>query len=173
MHPAIPYSRILVILGSIAMLVGALDLMEGSLVILPGSALVALGTCFGNQNHRCIVYRIWVFILIAIGVGAIWGFTMLGGIGGKTGYSEWWGLLMLPYLIGWTMGIWGPGSPRWVLALGILVSLFHLWLVTVIMGRRNQFDAIALALGLLGLVTIAGCIFRWKTINASKLLAAS
>jgi hypothetical protein len=114
-----------------------------------------------------------VFILIAIGVGAIWGFTMLGGIGGKTGYSEWWGLLMLPYLIGWTMGIWGPGSPRWVLALGILVSLFHLWLVTVIMGRRNQFDAIALALGLLGLVTIAGCIFRWKTINASKLLAAS
>ena len=35
-------SRILVIVGGIAMLVGAIDPLEGSVLILPGSALVAL-----------------------------------------------------------------------------------------------------------------------------------
>ena len=35
------WSRILIVVGGIAMLVGALDPMEGSLVILPGSGMVA------------------------------------------------------------------------------------------------------------------------------------
>ena len=44
------WSRILVIVGSIAMLVGALDPMEGSVVILPGSGLVALGPSSVKAN---------------------------------------------------------------------------------------------------------------------------
>jgi len=64
------WSPILINVGSIAMLVGALDPMEGSLVILPGSGLVALGTFLGQSERRWIAYRTWVFILIAIGVGA-------------------------------------------------------------------------------------------------------
>ena len=66
------WSRILIIVGSIAMLVGALDPMEGSVVILPGSGGVALGTFLGQSERRWIAYRVWVFILIAIGVGALW-----------------------------------------------------------------------------------------------------
>jgi hypothetical protein len=44
------WSRVLIIVGSIAMLVGAVDPMEGSLIILPGSGLVALGTFLGRTN---------------------------------------------------------------------------------------------------------------------------
>ena len=35
-------------------------------------------------------------LLIAIGVGALWGLSMFGGIGGKSGHSIWWGVLILP-----------------------------------------------------------------------------
>jgi hypothetical protein len=168
MNPASLWSRILVVIGSVAMLVGALDLMEGSLVILPGSGLVALGTFFGHRERRWIIYRTWVFILIAIGVGAIWGFTMIGGIGGNSGHSEWWELLVVPYLLGWTMGIWGPGSPRWLLALGILVGAFHLWLVTMILQRGNKFPSVAIALGVLGVVTIIGCFIRWMRLASAS-----
>jgi Na+/phosphate symporter len=45
-------SRILIIVGSIAMLVGALDPMEGAGVIFLGSGLVVLGT-FVGQSERC------------------------------------------------------------------------------------------------------------------------
>jgi hypothetical protein len=121
------WSHILIVLGSIGMVVGAIDPMEGSLVILPGSLLVALGTFLGQCERHLIAYRVWVFILVAIGVGAMWGLSMVGGFGGKSGLSMWWGVLILPYLIGWSMGIWGPGSPRWLLLLGTGVGLWYLF----------------------------------------------
>lgn len=80
-------SRILVIAGSIGMLVGAIDPMEGSLLILPGSALWALGTYLGQAEHRFITYRVWAFLLIAIGVGSLWGLSAVGGFGGTSGRS--------------------------------------------------------------------------------------
>ena len=119
------WSRILVIVGSIAMLAGAIDPMEGSVVILAGSGLVALGAFLGQGERRLIAYRVWVFILIMIGVGALWGLSNLGGIGGKSGRSMWWGVLILPYLIGWC---WESGGRArragcycwaWWLAFGI------------------------------------------------------
>jgi len=155
------WSRILIIIGSIAMLVGALDPMEGSLVILPGSGLFALGTFLGQNERRWIAYRVGVFILIAIGVGALW---VLPSFGGNSGRSMWWGLLILPYLIGWSMGVWGPGSPRWLLALGIAVGLFYLALTQLVMTRGGgQHRAVgAIVIGALGLLTIVGCIVRLR-----------
>jgi hypothetical protein len=159
------WSRILVIGGSIAMVVGAIDPMEGSLLILPGSGLVALGTFLGQGKRRLIVYRVWVFILIAIGVGAMWGLTMIGGIGGSSGRSVWWGVLILPYLIGWSMGIWGPGSPRWMLWLGIVVGLlYQAILVKAVMGLARHHGTMPLApsiiISTLGVLTIVGCLIR-------------
>src|ERR1035437_521846 len=101
------WSRILVIVGGIAMLVGALDPMEGSVVILPGSGLFALGTFLGQHERRLITYRVWVFILIAIGVGAMWGLSAIGGFGGTSGRSMWRGVLILPYLIWMVHGYLG------------------------------------------------------------------
>jgi len=169
------WSRILIIVGSIAMLVGALDPMEGSVVILPGSGLVALGTFLGQSQRRWIAYRVWVFILIAIGVGAMWGLTSVGGFGGNSGRSMWWGVLMLPYLIGWSMGIWGPGSPRWLLVLGIVVGLFYLSILPLIVkhGTGEHRYVGAIVIGALGVLTIVGCISRLRKRTGGKEIDAT
>ncbi|MBI3848873.1 MAG: hypothetical protein HY298_01080 [Verrucomicrobia bacterium] len=99
------WSRMLIMVGSIAMLVGALDPLEGSLVILPGSGVVTLGTFLSNSGRGLRIYWIWIFILIAAGVGAMFVLSACGGIGGRSGHSMWWGLLILPYPIGWIMGM--------------------------------------------------------------------
>jgi hypothetical protein len=161
------WSRILIIVGSIAMLVGALDPMEGSLVILPGSGFVALGTFLGRCERRQIAYRVWVFTLIAIGVGALWGLSMVGGIGGHSGYSMWWGVLILPYLVGWFMGIVGPASPRWLLMLGIVVGLWYLAILGMVLkgSVRHGGDmglAPVIVIGTIGALTIGGCISRLR-----------
>ena len=159
------WSRLLIMAGSGAMLLGAIDPLEGSVVILPGSGLVALGTYLEPSERRWLGCRLWTFILIAIGVGAMWGLTAVGGFGGKTGRSMWWGLLILPYLVGWSIGIWGPGSPRWVLLLGIGVGLWYCVILAMILrssGVQHGGQSIVpgLIIAALGLVTIGGCIIR-------------
>ena len=164
-NPRSLWSRILIILGSIGMLVGAIDPMEGSLIILAGSLLVAVGTFLSQGERHFIVYRVWVFILVAIGVGAMWGLSMVGGFGGKSGLSMWWGVLILPYLIGWSMGIWGPGSPRWLLLLGIVVGLWYLCFSTLalVLGRHSTMsDLPAITCAAIGVLTIGGCISRLR-----------
>ena len=158
------WARVLTISGYIAMLVGALDPLEGSVSILPGSGLVALGAFLSGSERRVVGYRVMVFVLIALGVGALWWSSSVGGFGGSGGLSLWWGLLVVPYLIGWSMGIWGPESPRWVLALGMAVGVFYLAITPLILSRGHGQDQglVATAVGALGLLTIAGCIFRWK-----------
>lgn len=105
MNPRNLWSRVLVIVGSIAMLVGAIDPLEGSVIILVGSGLVALGTFLAKASHQMIVYWIVIFSLITIGIGVMFALSAAGGIGGNSGHSMWWGILVLPYPIGWLMGI--------------------------------------------------------------------
>lgn len=167
MNATNPWARFLLIAGYITMLIGAIDPMEGSLLILPGSGLVALGTYFSDEEHSVFIYRLWVFFLILIGVGALFGFTMLGGIGGTTAYSIWWALLILPYPIGWSMGIWGPASPRWVLWSGIVVGIWYLCLPILITIIKDtiQLEApgfVEILLGAMGVLTISGCIYRLR-----------
>jgi hypothetical protein len=165
------WSRILLIVGFLGMLVGAIDPMEGSLLILPGSGLVALGAFLGEGERRVVAYRVLVFFLIVMGVGALWGLSAVGGFGGPSGRSNWWGVLILPYLIGWSMGIWGPGSPRWVVWVGIGVGLWHLWLASMVLKRSASQDWITsnlpgIVLAVIGLLTIAGCIHRLRKRSA-------
>jgi hypothetical protein len=101
------WSRILQTVGGIAMLVGTLDPLEGSLLILPGSGMVAVAMYLGGKDRRTVLYWAWVFGLIAVGVGALFGLSAAGGIGGKGGHSVWWGVLLLPYLAGWLMALAG------------------------------------------------------------------
>lgn len=153
----------LIMVGRIGMLVGAMDPMEGSLLILPGSGLVALGTFLGPCARRLIVYRTWVFVLITIGVGGLWGLSIAGGFGGSSGLSSWWGVLVLPYLIGWSMGVWGPGSPRWMLWLGIGVGLWYLMLFAMILMRSDGImSAPGVVIAAIGVLTISGCINRMR-----------
>jgi hypothetical protein len=104
------WSRILLTLSGIAMLLGTLDPLEGSLLILPGSAMAVLGMFLAGKNRRTLLYWAWAFILITVGVGAMFALSAVGGIGGKSGHSMWWGLLILPYPAGWLMALAGAIS---------------------------------------------------------------
>jgi hypothetical protein len=147
--------------------IGAIDPMEGSLVVLPGSGLVAVGAFLGQGERRLVAYRVWVFILILIGVGALWGLSSVGGFGGKSGLSMWWGVLILPYLIGWSLGIWGPGSPRWMLVSGIGVGLWYSTIAALVLKRSGGhhgggYDWPGIVIGAVGVLTIVGCISRLR-----------
>jgi len=162
------WARIVAVVGYILMLVGAIDPMEGSIIILPGSGLVAVGALIGRGEGRHVAYRMWVFLLIALGVGALWGLSLVGGFGGKSGHTLWWGVLIVPYLVGWSMGMWGPAVPRWVTMGGIVIGLLYLAIpVLVLMQARSNparpvFPAALVAIGLLALLTIAGCVIRLR-----------
>ncbi|TFC83650.1 hypothetical protein E3T24_11670 [Cryobacterium sp. TmT2-59] len=101
------WSRILVALGGIGMALGAVDPVEGSLLILLGSALVAFGLFLGKRERPVLLYSLWALVLIAFGVGALFALSAVGGIGGGSGRSMWWGVLILPYPIGWLMALVG------------------------------------------------------------------
>jgi len=105
MNGASRWSRILVIVGLVAMVIGALDPLEGSLVILPGTGLVALGALLGSRRHRVLLCS--SFVLVAAGVGALWWLSALGGFGGSSGRSNWWWCALLPYPVGWITGLVG------------------------------------------------------------------
>jgi hypothetical protein len=98
-----------------------------------------------------------VFSLIAIGVAALWGLSRAGGIGASSGVSPWWAVLMLPYPIGWSMGVWGPGSPRWMLWSGIGVGLWYVGLMAIALGKGMHVST-GIVIALVGVLTIGGCI---------------
>jgi hypothetical protein len=104
--PAI-WSRILMAVGLAGMLAGAIDPLEGSFVILPSVAVVALGTLIGKSRH--LVLLGWSFGLALLGVVAMVVLSWLGGIGGNSGRSMWWGVFILPYPIGWALGFISGG----------------------------------------------------------------
>lgn len=99
------WSRPLVIGGLAAMLLGALDPLEGSLIILPGAAAAALGARLGGTRWRSLL--LWSFVLVAVGVAALFAMSAVGGLGGSTGRSMWWALVLLPYPVGWVLGLIG------------------------------------------------------------------
>ena len=105
MKTTLLWSRILVIAGLVLMVFGAIDPLEGSIVILPGIGMVFIGAFLGKSRRRMLL--LWAFILAAAGIGALWGMSALGGIGGNTGRSMWWALVLVPYPAGWIMGLVG------------------------------------------------------------------
>lgn len=104
-------------IGVLCVLIGALDPMEGSVLILVGSGLLAAST-YRNREARWKWYA-GVFAAIAFGVFFLFFLSSLGGFGGKSNLSWWWGILILPYPIAWlflvvllALRLFGkPGSP--------------------------------------------------------------
>jgi hypothetical protein len=107
------WSRLLIIVGLAGMLGGAIDPLEGSFIILPCVGLAALGAVIGKSRQRMLLC--FSFVLVALGVAAMVVLSWLGGIGGNSGNSMWWGVFILPYPVGWFMGLIGA-------ALALIVS---------------------------------------------------
>jgi hypothetical protein len=107
MNAPVVWSRVLIIVGLVGMLLGAVDPLEGSFVILPSVGVVALGTLIGKSRQRVLLS--WSFVLVTLGVAAMVVLSWLGGIGGDSGHSVWWGVFILPYPVGWIMGLVSGG----------------------------------------------------------------
>ena len=105
--------RALFAVGIVAFVGGIVDPMEGSLVILAAS-VITLGALFlGHAERSATAYWMWVAVGMVVGVGALWGLSSVGGIGGNSGRSAWWGLSMLPYPVAWVAGM------RWLVVQAI------------------------------------------------------
>jgi hypothetical protein len=97
------WTRIVWIIGIVALIIGSIDPLEGSVVIAAGSGLMALSAFFKDDRHWKIFLA--TFIMIAIGVVLLFGISSIGGFGGTSSLSWWWGLLIVPYPIGWLVNI--------------------------------------------------------------------
>lgn len=97
------WTRVIYIIGVIALIIGAIDPIEGSVVIIAGSALLALSAYVTSDRHSKIFTV--SLIMIVIGVAFMFYFSSLGGFGGTSKLSWWLGLLILPFPIGWLMVI--------------------------------------------------------------------
>ena len=81
------------------MIVGALDPIEGSLLIAPGAVLLAYARHM-KKSKNYLLYTICA-ILIVTGVASLFYLSSLGGFGGNSRLSIWWGLTIIPYPAGW------------------------------------------------------------------------
>lgn len=103
MKKTMHWTRILYIIGVVGLIIGALDPLEGSVIISIGSLLIALATHITKDKHHKLF--LVTSISIVIGVFFLFYLSSLGGFGGTSKLSWWWGLLILPYPIGWLISI--------------------------------------------------------------------
>lgn len=97
------HGRSFAIAGLVVMLIGCLDPLEGSVLILAGAFLEALAGRLGAS--RLTRQAVLALGLIAIGVAAMFALSAVGGVGGRTGRSAGWGLLVAPYPVGLVLGL--------------------------------------------------------------------
>lgn len=126
MDKRILVARIMVFAGFAAIVVGTFDPLEGVFLIAPGSVTLALAAFLGGTRHRRVAYA--SVALIAAAFVLILGMSGLGGFGGNAPllHSNWWGLLLLPYPVGWIMGVAGGAL--------VLTSLFNGWWARIVAG---------------------------------------
>lgn len=95
--------RIAYIFGIIALIIGVVDPMEGSLLISIGGIFLAVSSYLRNDPY----WKVFTVasVLIIIGVSFLFYLSSLGGFGGNSALSWWWGLLIIPYPLGWFLSI--------------------------------------------------------------------
>jgi hypothetical protein len=103
MKKRIKLTRITYITGIVAFIIGAIDPLEGSILIALGSVLITLSFYLIQDRQRKLFMVQSISILF--GIIFLFYFSSLGGFGGSSQLSWWWGLLILPYPIGWLIFI--------------------------------------------------------------------
>jgi len=100
--------RALFPLGIVSVVLGTLDPLEGSVLIVAGFAmLVADGYRTGSGSRTLLT---WALSLSAVGVVGLFVLSAFGGVrmtGTGPGHSPWWALIIVPYPVGWLLGVIG------------------------------------------------------------------
>ena len=99
------WSRRMLWIGTAALVLGLLDPLEGSLVILAGAGVSTVAAHLGHLSARR--WLDWGVALATLGVAMLWALSEAGGIGGNSGHTNWWALLLIPYPIGWLLSLSG------------------------------------------------------------------
>ena len=95
----------LMVIGLLLLLLGALDPMEGAVGVFVGAGLVALGAYLSHSAYRTLLTR--AFVLVVIGFTGMLAQGALRAVGRVSGGSWWWGLFLLPYVVGGVMALGG------------------------------------------------------------------
>jgi hypothetical protein len=98
------WSRILLFVGVAAMLLGALDPLEGIVLIFPGALAIAASAMLARRYRAVAIASV---VLIALGIGGMLLATRVGGIQADTPNRSLMVLAILPYPVGWLVGIIG------------------------------------------------------------------
>ncbi|HLN22341.1 MAG TPA: hypothetical protein VK213_14725 [Bacteroidales bacterium] len=95
--------RVSHIFGVVALILGIIDPLEGSVLIALGSILLVFSSYLGNDPR----WKIFILAsaLILTGVSFLFYLSSRGGIGGNSELSWWYGILILPYPLGWLLAI--------------------------------------------------------------------
>ncbi len=101
MREKVKWTRVIIIIGVIALIIGAIDPMEGSIVIAVGCIFTSLATFLTHDRHHKIFLA--AAIMILVGVFSLWYVSSLGGFDPKREW--WWDVLILSYPIGWLISI--------------------------------------------------------------------
>ncbi|MBK6479089.1 MAG: hypothetical protein IPK94_06495 [Saprospiraceae bacterium] len=96
-------AHVLFIIGVTTIVIGAIDPLEGSVLIIPGSLLLSYLTYKSRDRMR--KGYLLASLLIVFGTSCMFYFSYLGGIGAGSSLSWWYGLLILPYPLGWILTI--------------------------------------------------------------------
>jgi len=97
------WTQIGYVTGIVLFILGSFDPMEGSILIAVGSVFIAVITRIKKDRHRraftanslCIVF----------GVAFLFYLSYKGGFGGTSSLSWWWGILIIPYPLGWLLNV--------------------------------------------------------------------
>jgi len=89
------------ILAVSLVIIGTIDPLEGSVLIVAGSILLAVLAGFHADRH--VRNFQLAAMLIVLGVAYMFWISSLGGIGGSSQKSMWWGIGILPYPLGWLL----------------------------------------------------------------------
>ncbi len=97
------WARGLVVAGLVLMLVVIADPLEGSFLSVLGVVAITAAAIITHSRFRAQAY--WAAALLVLGVCALAIMSTVGGIGGDTGRSMWWAVVLLPYPAGWLYGL--------------------------------------------------------------------
>ena len=99
------YARVLLVVGLAILLIGMVDPLEGAIFTLIGVGVLAIASALiASQYTNLLTWAVW---FVSAGISVMIVLSWMGGVGGTSGHSAGWLLLVLPYPIGLVFALVG------------------------------------------------------------------